>query len=433
METSTQSASHSILQNRTFRQMFIAYSLSVCGDWFDMMAITILIGFVWQAEPMVLALLPLILGVPGMLFGQIAGVLTDRWNKLRVLIIADLLSSVLTVGMVFAPNIVWLYGLLALRSLAGTFRFPAQQALTRHVVAPDQLLKATSLNSIVHQAGKVLGPLLGAGLVAWFEPQTSLVVNAVTFVLSAVLLMRIGNVEERRAESVQGKAEKMGFWSSWREGWQVLLGNRVVLVSVLFSLTASMTFMMVDFQFAVVFRQYAPNRPELMGWSMALIGLGSVCAIAAMNRLKEMKRYGLWLGSGYLVGSTFLIVIGLVVPGMSPLWILLASLIGGVGFGAVMVVSNYVMQKETPKEAIGRVSGIMNSLISVVLIISPVIGGRLVEVFGANQTFLMIGYALLVLGAFAILSQRLLWKRADQVVETDQSTVFKSNEKDLVS
>jgi MFS family permease len=124
-------------KNKPFQRLFLSYSFSTMGDWFDMMAITVLISYVWNSDPMILALVPLTFAVPGLLFGQVAGVLADRWPKVRLLIVMDLVSAGMTVALMFAPNVYVLLGLLTLRSCAGTFHFPAQQALTRLIVAPE--------------------------------------------------------------------------------------------------------------------------------------------------------------------------------------------------------------------------------------------------------------------------------------------------------
>ncbi|WP_255433465.1 hypothetical protein [Brevibacillus sp. LEMMJ03] len=61
--------------NRVFIRMFAAYSLSTLGDWFDFIAVTMLLGYVCQADPMLMALLPLVYAGPGLVLGQVAGFL----------------------------------------------------------------------------------------------------------------------------------------------------------------------------------------------------------------------------------------------------------------------------------------------------------------------------------------------------------------------
>lgn len=78
-------------ENKTFRKLFIAYGFSTMGDWFDFIAVTILLGFVWKADPMTMALLPIAYAAPGILLGQFAGVLADRVKKVKLMMVTDLI------------------------------------------------------------------------------------------------------------------------------------------------------------------------------------------------------------------------------------------------------------------------------------------------------------------------------------------------------
>ncbi|MBL0387763.1 MFS transporter [Tumebacillus sp. ITR2] len=425
-------------KNKPFQRLFIAYALSTLGDWFDMMAISVLIGYVWNADPMIMALVPLTFAVPGLLFGQVAGVLADRLPKLKLLIASDVVSAGLTVALMFAPNVTVLLALLTVRSCAGTFHFPAQNALTRHIVAEEELLRATSLNGMVNQIGKVLGPIIGATLVAAFSPQACLLVNAISFGLSALVLLTVGRVEEKSASAVvtaeQGELasvkvpeEKPSFWESWKDGWKVLAGNRVVLTWLVFGLMASTALQLGDFQFPVLFREYDATRTDLFGYAVAAIGIGSVICIAVLGRMKEIKKYGWLFGGGILLLGVLFGGVGLIQPGM-PWWLIIViALVGGIGNGLTMTGTNYVLQKETPQEAVGRVSGIMNSLFSVVLIVSPLTGGVLVRTLGAGVTFKGIGMVLVVIGVLGFVVEK-VWFRGKQGVTSRKSVQLDSSQ-----
>lgn len=403
-------------RNRSFAKMFVAYGLSAFGDYLDFMAVTILLGFAWKADAMTIALVPLTFAVPGILFGQAAGILADRWNKRNLMIAADLIRAFLTALLIFAPNEWTLLGLLTLRSSIRTFHYPAQQAMTRNVVGPDQLLQAVSLNGSVFQLSKILGPLLGASIAAAFSPSGCMGINAVCYILSALLLVWIPakqGISDRSVSSIDAQPTEMTapsrFAAVWREGWQMILRSRLLLASVGFCLVGLFGIQLIDAQIAVLLREIAPDRPELIGWLVTAIGAGGLSGVAWLHRYRELRAYGWLLGGGLALIGLMFAAAGLQRPDSPIGLLLLACFVGGVGTGFTSTGMTYILQKETPPEAIGRVSGIFDSLNSVVFIVAPLTGGILIGWLGAPNTFLAAGWMVGGIGLTGILLRRLLW------------------------
>lgn len=397
-------------ENKTFRKLFIAYGFSTMGDWFDFIAVTILLGFVWKADPMTMALLPIAYAAPGILLGQFAGVLADRVKKVKLMMVTDLIRSGFTLLLLAMPDPLWFLIVIALRSCASVFNDPAQQAMTRHVVSPDQLLQATSLNGAVFQMGKLIGPLLGGTVAAFVSPAICLIVNACSFVLSAGLLFSLRKVEEREPSESPPK-ETASYRQSWREGWSLFLQNRILFTSVLFGLLALMVIQLADAQLVVIFREKVPGHPEMVGYKTSAIGLGALLTVAWLHRQKEIRSYGWVLGGGVLLIGVCFAWLGFYQPGSGKYWLLVAALLGGIGTGLTTVGTNYLMQKETPKEAVGRVRGIVDSLSSAIFIIAPLLGGLFINAWGASLAFQWIGGLIALIGAGAVIFQRLIWKR----------------------
>ncbi|WJH27275.1 MFS transporter [Paenibacillus sp. CC-CFT742] len=194
---SSQRPSTSLWTNFRFMRMFIAYALATFGDWFDALAIQILVVYRWGADPLIIALIPVCMAVPGILLGSVAGTLADRLHKVKIMLLCDVITVVLTVAILFAPSAAWLLPLLALRAMMGVFHIPAQQALTRQVVAEEHLFQASSLNGFVGQCSKVAGPLLGAVILAIFSPQICIVINACTRLISGLVLWPLRRLTEK--------------------------------------------------------------------------------------------------------------------------------------------------------------------------------------------------------------------------------------------
>lgn len=168
--------------------MFAAHTAASFGDWFDAIAIQVLVAYRWEADPMLIALIPVVMALPGLLLGSIAGTLADRVHKARLMIGCDVVVALLTLAILAVPGPAWLLPLLGLRAAAGVFQMPSQQGLTRTVVASGDLFRATSLNGLVNQASKVAGPLLGAMTLVVMSPQACIILNALLRLCSGLVL-----------------------------------------------------------------------------------------------------------------------------------------------------------------------------------------------------------------------------------------------------
>ncbi|MBM7095221.1 MFS transporter [Bacillus sp. H-16] len=397
----------SIWTNKNYVKLFISYSISTLGQFFDMIAVFLIFSYVWQAEPWMIALIPVAYALPHAAFSQFAGILVDRYQKVTMMLTADLVTACLTVTLIFTANPWAALLVILVRSTATIVHFPAQQAIIRQVVAPDHILKAVTLNGTVNQLSKIIGPFLGASLAAAFAPQVSFAVYAGALLISAGILVRLRHLDSAGATVSEESPEP--FWHTWRSGWQTLFTSKVMFVSFAFSLAAFTAIQLVDAQFGVLFRDIYPARQEVLGWAMAASGLGAVVIIMVMNRFRELKRYGLHLGTSVaLIGAGFAGA-GMLTPGIPLFWPVIACFAIGMGAGIFSVIYNYILQKESPEGKVGQMSGLFNSLTGMILLAAPIAGGLLVQwssVFAVYQT---VGLTVLTIGVFGIIFQRLLW------------------------
>ncbi len=418
----------SIWTNKTFARLFTAYAMASFGEWFDAFAIEILVAYRWHADPLMIALIPVMMALPGIVLGSFAGVVADRWKKVNLMMLADAAETVLTILLLFVPNMYWLLPLLLLRAAMGVIRVPAHQALTRQVVREDQLLKATSYNGLVNQFSKIAGPLLGAVALTVVSPQLCIAVNAITRLVSGILLFTLRHIDQNAAaekpEETQrpegGEGHKPSFIQLWKQGWSVLVERRLLLSSFIVNMTVTLVILMIDFQFPTLYREIAPNNESLLGWMIASTGLGAVLTILLLNRLGHV-RYGLGIGGGVAVIGAAFGCMGLLGPESPAAWSIVLGLFIGIGNGLTIVTYNYVLQKETPEGMTGRIFGIQNTSASAMMIAAPLIGGALIQGMGVGRVFFMLGIVVLVIGAVCLVFQQLLWP-SNQVTTASQAS-----------
>lgn len=149
----------SIWRNGNFIKFFSANTLANLGNWFDFVGVLILFRYTWKADPMLIALIPIMYAIPSILLGQFAGVFADRRNKRKILIYSNWFRAVLTLLLVFTTTPWLAFPILFLRNTAGVISLPAQQGLMRNIVDEKNILKAITINGSLFQLVKVIGPL----------------------------------------------------------------------------------------------------------------------------------------------------------------------------------------------------------------------------------------------------------------------------------
>ncbi|OWA36048.1 MFS transporter [Saccharibacillus sp. O16] len=411
----------SLLRHPVFKRTFSAYSLAVFGDWFDVIAIQVLIGYRWQVSAMEIALVPVSMAVPGILLGTVAGVVTDRLDRLKLMRVCDLLTAMATLALLWAPSIGWLLPILALRAALGTFNVPAQQALTRQVLREENLLDASSLNGLVGQLSRVAGPLLGAALLALVSPQACIAVNAAARLLSYGILktMPRGAAAMAAAEAAPEQAKtpaqsgsaKPPFFAALREGWQFVRRTRMLRNLLLFAFLGMLVIQTIDFQFVSLIRVISPHDEGALGWLLASSGLAAAGMTAANMKLARLRSasWGMKLGSSYTLLGLSIGLLGLIPPGAPTSALLLAGILLGAGNGLFMVTFNVMLQQHTPPAMIGRIFGIQNTLLGTVMIVAPPLGGGLVQHFGPALVFVLAGLFVLLLGLLGLMFRRTFW------------------------
>lgn len=418
----TGNASQSLWKNKQFSKMFLSYSISSFGDWFDMIALMILFSYTWHAEPFVISLVPIMYAIPSILLGQLAGVLADRWNKVPLMIITDFIRSGLTVVLFFAAGPWMALPIMFLRSTAAIFNVPAQQALLRNVVAEEQLLKATTMVGMVFQISKVAGPLLGSVLISFVSIKICLIFNAVSFLVSGLILLTVGKISETEQEATEKAEDKTGLFHAWMQGWRMMFSIRVLWTSFVFFLIGFLSLQIVDAQLGVLLREVVPDRSALYGYVVASIAMGTFCVGGILTSLKDLKAYGWQLGGGCLLLGVCLAGMGLYQPGGAIAWLLAWAFVGGIGVGMSFIGFNFLRQKETPQEMMGRITGITNSLTSLMVVVGPIFGSFLIESLGVGSAFRVAGYLLILIGLIGVVMQRAIWRPA-KAWSTDENAL----------
>ncbi|MBZ5574238.1 MAG: MFS transporter [Acidobacteriia bacterium] len=192
-----------VRQNANFRRLWMAQIVSEVGDWFYSLAIyDLLLQLTGQARWVALALVVQV--IPQTLFGPLSGIVNDRIRRKRVMIIADLARAVIVICMLLvrSRSTVWLvWPLLFLESMMWAFFEPARTAAIPNVTSNEDLILANTLSSTTWSMNLVVGAALGGIALALLGRNAAFVLNALSFLVSAIFISRM-HFEEPHVEGL---------------------------------------------------------------------------------------------------------------------------------------------------------------------------------------------------------------------------------------
>ncbi|MCB9597601.1 MAG: MFS transporter [Sandaracinaceae bacterium] len=186
-----------------FRVLFLADALSAIGDWLTYVAVGLL-ALTGPHGLVGVALVQMAHAVPQAIASPLAGWLTDRVDRRRLLVIASLARGSVTVAMAFAASrgaVAWVEGLLFLRMAGAAFILAPSRAVLPQLVEVEELEPANRLLGTSWAVLFTMGVALGGVVTGAFGPTTALAVDAATFAVAALIFTGLGALPPARAEA----------------------------------------------------------------------------------------------------------------------------------------------------------------------------------------------------------------------------------------
>ncbi|MFN2166614.1 MAG: MFS transporter, partial [Anaerolineae bacterium] len=173
-----------------------------------------------------LALATMMAVLPRVLVGPFAGALVDRWNRRRVMMVADGLSALVVVGLAalfaFDAVQVWhIYVAMFIRAACGAFHWPAMQASTTLMVPEEHLARIAGLNQALQGLGAIVAPPLGALLLEVLPVQGVLAIDVLTAMLAIAPLVFI-HIPQPRQSVPKEQAARPSIGADLREALHFL-------------------------------------------------------------------------------------------------------------------------------------------------------------------------------------------------------------------
>lgn len=388
-----------IWKNLQFTRFFASFTIGNIGDWFDVFALQIIFVHEFHATPVLMGLLWLFFFLPSIILGPIAGVWADRMSKRNLMLCTDAMAAILTIGLYFSSGVIEALALLFIRSCLTTVNAPAQQVYIKHVVTDDQLLQASSITTIVFKMCQVIGPMLGAVVLIYTSARACLLINAGSFVISALILMTL--VKDK--VSAADLTETLHWSKDMLTGTKIIWGNRLLRIMVTLLTVWFFCSLVRQAQLVIYLKHVLPSNKHALGFFMGLDGLGAVISGALLSRKKDITNCALYFFLGFLLLGAG--IFGLSIYHVTwPHAILYTFAITiGLGTGINLVVYGYILKKETSKSQMGRVSSAASTLGSIALAIGTLSSGFLVMQFGIKEMYFGLSVIMAILSICSII------------------------------
>ena len=390
-----------------FRSLWLAQVISLTGDWFNTIASVIIVNR-YSASGLALGGLFIARALPPFLLGPVAGVVADRFDRRKVLILSDVLRSVIVLGflLVDRPERLWLlYVLTVLQFSVSAFFEPARAALVPALVESEEILTANTLSSITWSAMLTLGGAIGGLTASLFGVRVSLIVDAASFLASAALVLSIpGHFRTEAAHALESG------WQNFVDGLKYVRKNLDVgFVTLVKAMGQVGSFDIISALYAArVFREGQEGATTL-GLMFTAFGVGSVIGPLISNRLGDST--AVWLRRAILGGFVCMPLAWLIVGTAPALPIVLAGcVLRGAGGSVNWTYSDVLLQMTVPNHLLGRVFAFDIAMFTLAVSISLWLTGFVTDAFHLGPRTIVLLLAIGSLGPLAVWAVALRWQ-----------------------
>lgn len=371
-----------------FVKLWVGHTVSELGSGITGQALPFTALLVLGASAGQMGLLAAVAEVPVLLFSLFAGVWVDRLRRRPILIAADIgralvLATIPVAALMGVLSLGQLFVVAALVGVLSLFFSVAYRSYLPALVQRDRLVEGNSKLSASGSVAEITGPAIGGVLVQWLSAPFAILLDAVSFLFSAVAVGAI------RAQEPKPNARDEGsnVWREIGEGLRVVLRNPVLRALAICS--GIFTFFG---NFFVLYPLYAVRDmgmpPGVVGVLVGAGGIGALVGAALVGRVT--RRFGI---GPTLIGSlSFAGVVGLpivLVNGPLPLSVAVffaSQLIGDIAIAVYMITDMSLRQASVPDRLLGRANASMGFLVGGLAPVGALLGGALGEIIGARLT-----------------------------------------------
>ncbi len=383
--SSAQQPPTSLWRQHDYLKFWAGQTISVFGSALTGLALPLTAVAVLDATPAQMGLLGAAATLPFLLVGLFAGVWVDRARRRPILLGADIARALLVGSIPLAMVLGWLriellFGVEFLVGVATVFFDISYQSFLPSLVGREHLVEGNSKMEISSSAAAIAGPSLAGVLIHVFSAPFAIVVDAVSFLISAGSLAWIHTPEPQPA----APAKRPGVWREIGEGLHVVFDNRLLWHIAGCTATSNLFSSVVNAVYVLYLSRQLGLKPETLGLIFAAGAPGFL--IGALIAQRWAERLG--VGPAIITSSALTALAALLVPlarGPLPALVgilMLSGFLLGIGNVVYNVTQVSLRQAITPGRLLGRMNASMRFLVWGTLPLGSLIGGALGQAIG---------------------------------------------------
>jgi MFS family permease len=396
-----------LLRHPAFSLLWIAGLVSMTGDWLLMIALPIYV-FKLTGSPATTSAVVAASVAAALLFGVVAGVYVDRWDRRRTLVVANLLQvlAIAPLLLVDSASRVWI-GLIVAFAESGLSQFvgPAEHALLPRLVAEDQLGVANSLNTLNSNIARLGGPALGAIVAVTLGLSGATLLDAASFAVAAGLIALIGGTH--RAQPAPADPAPLPaadrWWFDLAQGLRTIGGSRVLRALFLVATITAVGEGIMGSLFVVFAARGVQGGSSSIGWLMSAQAVGGIIGgLLAATVARRLPPVPTVITTTVLFGLVDVVIFNTprITSALAPQLVLfvLVGIPGAIGLAAMMTL----LQSAVGDSLRGRVFAAVGVVESGAALVGTALAASLADRFGVFTVLTAQGLGYVVAGlAFA--------------------------------
>ena len=342
--------------------------------------------------------------LPQILIGPFTGALIDRWNRKRIMMLADTFIALCTFILAFLfwfdiAELWHIFALLALRSIGSSFHSPAMQASVPLLAPTEQLTRIAGINQIISSVSQIAGPALGAMMIAIWDIEYVLIFDVAGALIAVTSLFFVYIPDPEKTEN-----SERHIFKEMKEGAMVVLRNKGLSLVFLYSIIILFFIIPISVLFPLMTIDYFNGTGFQAGIIEAIWSVGALAGGAVMGaKVYKVNRVGLINWSYILLGAAFM-ASGMLSPN-GFVWFAVLTGISGIAGAVYNSAFTGLVQTKIEPAALGRVFSTFYAIALIPAMLGLIGIGFIADNIGLKNSFIISGLTIILTGTIAFFTK----------------------------